>query len=88
MQKKNSKIKNYNISREVFKFPYNGNFETNDNEMFSEKFCCYTIKFRKKVIKGIKWAIFYLEVSFTGANGVIPSQSIGLPIIPNNPPIK
>ena len=25
--------KNYKISREVFKFPYNGNFEKNDNEM-------------------------------------------------------
>jgi len=25
MQRKNSKIKNYNISREIFKFPYNAN---------------------------------------------------------------
>ena len=25
--------KNYKISQEVFKFPYNGNFEKNDNEM-------------------------------------------------------
>lgn len=34
---KEKKIKNkkkYNISQEVFKFSYNGNFETNDNEMF------------------------------------------------------
>jgi len=43
--------KNYKISQEVFKFPYNGNFEKNDNEMFSEKFCCCTIKIRKKIIK-------------------------------------
>lgn len=43
--------KNYKISREVVKFPYNGNFEKNDNEMFSKRFCCCTIKFRKKIIK-------------------------------------
>ena len=48
--------KNYKISQEVFKFPYNGNFEKNDNEMFSEKFCCCTIKICKKIIKGIKWS--------------------------------
>ena len=71
--------KSYKISQEVFKFPYNGNFEKNDNEMFSEKFCCCTIKIRKKIIKGIKWSIFYLEVSLSVANGVIPSQAIGLP---------
>ena len=46
--------KNYKISREVFKFPYNGNCENNDNEMFSEKFCCCTIKVRKKIKKGIE----------------------------------
>ena len=27
--------KNYKISREVFKFPYNGNCENNDNEMLT-----------------------------------------------------
>jgi len=83
MERKNSKI-----SREVFKFPYNGNFEKNDNEIFSEKFCCCTIKVRKKIIKGIKWSIFYLEVSFSVVNGVgvIPSQAIGLPIFPTSAP--
>ena len=79
--------KNFKISREVFKFPYNGNFEKNDNEMFSEKFCCCTIKVRKKIIKRIKWIIFYLEVSVSVANGVIPSQAIGLPILPQTPAI-
>jgi hypothetical protein len=73
---------NYNISREVFKFPWNGNFEPNYNEMFSEKFCCYTINVRKKVRKRIKWAIFYVQVGFPLANGVVPSQVIGLPILP------
>jgi len=77
----------YKISQEVFKFPYNGNFEKNDNEMFSEKFCCCTIKIRKKIIKGMKWSIFYLEVSLSVANGVIPSQTIGLPIPPQTPAI-
>ena len=79
--------KNYNISREVFKFPYNGNFENNDNEMFSEKFCCYTIEVRKKVTKKIKWAIFYVEVISTVINGVTPSQAIGLPIFPTTAPV-
>jgi hypothetical protein len=45
MQRK-YKIKNENISREVFKFPYNGNFETTGNEMFSGKFCYCTTKVR------------------------------------------
>ena len=50
--------------------------------MFSEKFCYCTIKGRKKIIKGIKSSLFYLEVIFSVANGVIPSQAIGLPIFP------
>lgn len=55
--------------------------------MFTEKFCCCTIKVRKKIIKGIKWSIFYLEVSFSVANGVIPSQAIGLTIPTQTPAI-
>jgi len=58
----------------------------NDNEIFSEKFCCCTIKVRKKVIKGIKWTIFYLDVSIRVANGIIPSQAIGLPVFPTSAP--
>ena len=42
---------NFKISQEVLKFPYNGNFEKNYNEMFSEKFCYCTIKVREKIIK-------------------------------------
>lgn len=80
-------MKNSNISREVFKFPYNGNFEENENEMFSEEFCSSTIKIRKKIRKRIKWSIFYLEVSVRVANGVIPSQAIGLPIPTQTPAI-
>jgi hypothetical protein len=77
--------KNYKISREGFKFPYNVNFEKNDNEMLSEKFCYCTIKVRKKIIKGIEWGIFYIGVSFNFATGIIPSQAIGLPILPTTP---
>ena len=66
----------------MYLFPYNGNFEKNNNEMFSEKFCYCTIKGRKKIIKGIKSSLFYIEVIFSVANGVIPSQAIGLPIFP------
>lgn len=79
---------NYNISREVLKFRYNGNFENNDNEMFSEKFCCYRIEVRKKVTKKIKWAIFYGELTSTFINWVTPSQAIGLPIFPTTAPVS
>lgn len=78
--------KNYKISREVFKFPYNGNCENNDNEMFSEKFCCCTIKVRKKIKKGIEWSIFYLELSLSVANGVIASSSVVLPVFLTSAP--
>jgi hypothetical protein len=46
-----------------------------------------TIKVRKKIIEGIKWSIFYLEVSVSVANGVIPSQAIGLTIPTQTPAI-
>ena len=72
--------KNFKISQEVFKFPYNGNFEKTYNEILSEKFCYSTIKARKKIIRKIKWTIFYLEFSLSITNGVIPFQAIGLPI--------
>ena len=78
--------KNYKISQEVFKFPYNGNCEKNDNEMFSEKFCCCITKVRKRTLKGIEWSIFYLEVSLSVANGVIPSRAIGFPVFPRSAP--
>lgn len=54
--------------------------------MFSEKFCCCTIKIRKKVIRGIKWSIFYLDVSLSVSNGVIPSKAIGLSVFPTSAP--
>lgn len=51
---KNILRKNYNIYQEVFKLPYNVNLENNDNKILTENFCSYTIKIRKKIIKGIK----------------------------------
>ena len=61
--------------------------EGNDDEILSEKFCCCTIKVRKKIIKAIKWIIVYVEVSLRIANGVSPVQAIGLPIPPQTPEI-
>lgn len=78
--------KNYKIYREVFKFPYNGNCENNNSEMFSEKFCCCTITVRTKIKKRIEWSIFYLELSLSVANGVIPSPSVVLPVFPTSAP--
>jgi hypothetical protein len=76
----------YKVSVEIIKYPYCG--KSVDSEKFlSEKICCSTIKFRKKIIKGIKWSIFYLEVSVSVANGVIPSQAIGLAIPTQTPAI-
>lgn len=71
--------KKYKISVEVFKYPYCGK-SVKSEKFLSEKICCSTIKVRKKIIKGIKWSILYLEVSVSVANGVIPSQAIGLAI--------
>ena len=77
-------MRKYNISREVFKFPYNGNFETNDNEMFSEKFCYCIIRVRKKIVYGIKYSLICGEFILNVAGGLNPAQAIGLPIVPIN----
>ena len=78
--------KNYKISQEVLKFPYNGNCENNDNEIFSEKFCCCITKIRKKTIEGIKLSIFYLDVSLSFANGVIPYRAVGFQVFHRSAP--
>ena len=62
----------YIVSIEVQKYPYCGRTDETEDSL-SEKICCSTIKVRKKIIKGIKESIFYLEVSLSVANGVIPS---------------
>ena len=79
-----SESNKYIISVEVLKYLYCGK-SIESEEFLSEKICCSTIKVRKKIIKRIKWSIFYLEVSFSVANRVIPSQAIGLPISPQTP---
>ena len=71
----------YKVSVEVFKYPYYGK-SVESEKFLSEKICCITTKICKKIIKGIKWSLFCLEVSVSVANGVTPSQAIGLPIIP------
>ena len=81
-----SESNEYLISVEVFKYPYCGKLIESE-EFLSEKICCSTIKVREKIIKGIKWSIFYLEVGVSVANEVIPSQAIGLPIPPQTPAI-
>ena len=74
------KRKNYKISHKVFKFPYNANYENNNNKMLSEQFCCYAIKIRKKIKKGIGQGVFYVEFSTILANAI--SQSVTLPLFP------
>ena len=48
--------------------------------MFSEKFFCCTRKIHKRILKTVKWTILYIEVTFSVTSGVIPIQSMGLPI--------
>ena len=52
----------YKVSVEVFKYPYCGK-SVESEKFLSEKICCSTIKVQKKIIKGIKWSIFYIELS-------------------------
>ena len=80
--------KNYKIFRKVFKFPYSGSFETNENEMLSETVCWYTIKVCKKIIEAAQWKIFYLEVTFNLTSDIVPSQAIDLPIFSSATPIE
>ena len=55
--------------------------------MFSEKFCCCTIKVRKTIIKGITWSIFYLEVILNIVNVGVPTKTIGVfPVFPMGAP--
>ena len=46
-----------------------------------------TIKTRKKLIKKTKWFIFYGDCILRLTTGVVPSQAIGLPILPTTRPV-
>ena len=78
--------KKYVGSREVFKYPYCGT-SIEDKEFLSEKICCYTIKLRQKVIKKTKSLVIYLDLILHVTGGIVPSQAIGLWILPKHPPI-
>lgn len=79
--------KNYRISKELFKYPYNSRFEVNDDEMFSEKLCSGTIKVRKKIVKAGKLGLVGIQIVFNIITGIAPSQAIGLPILTPSAPM-
>ncbi len=79
-----AKSKKCVLSVEVYKYPYCGRPNKNEDYL-SEKICCYTIRTRKKIIKKAKWLIVYGDFILRLTNGVVPSRAIGLPISP--PPI-
>ena len=74
------------LSVEVYKYPYCGRPNKNEDYL-SEKICCYTIRIRKKIIKKAKWLIGYGDFILRLTNGVVPSQTISLPISPQTPAI-
>lgn len=81
--------KQYVVSVEVLKYPYCGTMNES-KEFLSEKICRTTIQVRQKIIQKAKSWILYLDfmvrvTSLTG--GIVPSQAIGLGVLPNHPPI-
>ena len=64
--------KNYKISREVFKFPYNGNNENEDDQMLSEKICLCTIKARKNIFRKTKRVFVYGQLIASVSYGLAP----------------
>ena len=72
-----AKSKKCVLSVEVYKYPYCGRPNKNEDYL-SEKICCYTIRTRKKIIKKAKWLIVYGDFILRLTNGVVPSQAIGL----------
>ena len=76
----------YILSIEVQKYPYCGRTDETEDYL-SEKIWCYTIRIRKKIIKKAKRLVAYGDLILRLTNGVVPSQAIGLPILPTTPPI-
>ena len=74
------------ISVEVFKYPYCAK-SIESQEFLSEKFCCYTIKIRKKIVRKTKQVFVYVQLILSLGNGLAPTQAIGLPILTNTPAI-
>ena len=80
------KSEKYIVSVEVLKYPYCGK-SVESEEFLSERICCYTIRVRKKVIRKVKRFVVYGDFIIRLTNGVVPSQAIGLPILPTPTPI-
>lgn len=76
----------YIVSVEVQKYPYCGRTDETEDYL-SEKICCSTIRIRQKIIKKAKRLVVYGDLILRLTNGVVPSQAIGLPILPTTPPI-
>ena len=79
-------IKNYISSVELLKYPYCGTSEDTEDYL-SNKICSLTIKTRKNIIKKTKYFIFYGDCILRLTTGVVPSQAIGLPILPTTRPV-
>ncbi len=77
-----AKSKKYVLSVEVYKYPYCGRPDKNE-DYFSEKICCCTIKIRKKIVRKTKRVFVYVQLIISLGNGLAPTQAIGLPILPN-----
>ena len=81
-----AKSKKCVLSVEVYKYPYCGRPNKNEDYL-SEKICCYTIKIRKKIVRKTKRVFVYGQLILCLGNGLAPTQAIGLPILPNTPAI-
>lgn len=71
--------KKYVLSVEVYKYPYCGRPDKNEDYL-SEKICCCTIKIRKKIVRKTKRVFVYGQLIFSLGNRLAPTQAIGLPI--------
>ncbi len=76
----------YIVSIKVQKYPYCGRTDEN-KDYLSDKICRCTIQIRKKIVRKMEWFIVYRDFILRLINGAVPSQAIGLSILPNTPPI-
>ena len=80
-----AKSKKYVISREVYKYPYCAKLDDTEDYL-SDKVCRGTIKIRKKIVRKTKQVFvrvfIYGNLIFTCGTAVLPTQAIGLPMVP------
>lgn len=67
------------LSVEVYKYSYCAR-PSDTKDYLSEKICRYTIKIRKKIVRGAKRVFVYGQLISSLNDGLAPSQAIGLPI--------